>query len=917
MIRFTLNGKIVSVDLPGDIALLWVLRESLKLTGTKYGCGIGQCGACTVHVDGSAVRSCTRTLASVEGTEVVTIEGLSDGKQHPLQKHWIKAQVPQCGYCQCGAIMQAADLLNKKPIPSDADIAKAMNPILCRCMTYPRMKKAIQAAAREMNPGEDAMPPPAKETGAGGASFVSRSPAAGDTVIFGWSERAEEKRPGGNLARNLWFEMDTKGLATVNITKSEMGQHVGTALAQALAEELEVRWEDVRIRHVDTDPRWGPMITGGSWSVNSTFDDLSRAGAAGRIALIGAGAGILKADPARCYAENSRVMDSVSGRSLTYAEIIQRTAVSAEMDAEELKRVALKKPGDYKLVGRSPQALDIRAKTDGSARYGIDVCRPGMAYGRLVTPPVRYGAKVIRVDEGEARKVPGFIQAVSLEDPTGNVTGFVVCVAETHDASVKAAKAIRVEWDKGPNKDVDSLVLAKAAEKLVENPATFGNWVLEGDPKKALADSARRWTARYTTSLNLHAPLEPVNAVVELQDDIWHAWTGNQNQIAALPQMAQALGVDESRVVIHQHYLGGGFGRRLDSDYIVVAALTAKAVGRPVKVMYTREQDMQFDFPRSPTLQVLHGALDPDGRLQAVTHDVVAGWPTVRLLPGFLAETPDQKARVDSFAVSGADFWYSVPHHHVRAIQHDLAQQAIPPGYLRSVGPGFTTFAVESFLDEMADLAGVDPAEFRLRMLDGKGKQAGHTPNAVGGAARLANVLKEAVERSGYGKKSLPANTAMGLACSFGQERTMPTWLACVAEVSADPESGKYQVKKLTLVADVGIAVNPESTVAQMQGALLWGLSMATRESGSVSKGAIDPKNFNEYTPLRMADVPEMEVRLVESVHYPVGSGEPATSVVAPAVANAIARAIGARVRDLPMTPERVKQALQQDKNPG
>jgi CO/xanthine dehydrogenase Mo-binding subunit len=246
----------------------------------------------------------------------------------------------------------------------------------------------------------------------------------------------------------------------------------------------------------------------------------------------------------------------------------------------------------------------------------------------------------------------------------------------------------------------------------------------------------------------------------------------------------------------------------------------------------------------------------------------------------------------------------------VRAIQHDLAQQVVPPGYLRTVGPGFTSFAAESFLDEMADLGGVDPVEFRLRMLNGKGKQAGHAPNAVGGATRLKKVLEEAVNRSGYGQKILPENTAMGVACGFGQERDMPTWTTCVAEVRVNPKDGKFKVQKLTLVADVGITVNPHNTVAQMQGALLWGLSVAIKERGSVSNGAIEQKNFHQYTPLRMAEIPEMDIHLIENDYYPVGAGESALSVVAPAIANAIAKALGARVRDLPITPARVKSVL-------
>lgn len=898
MTTFILNGKAVSVDLPGDTALLWVLRDHLGLMGTKFGCGVGQCGACTVHVNGAAVRSCSRSLASVEGADVMTIEGLGRGTQHPLQKHWIKAQVPQCGYCQPGSIMVAASLLARNPNPTDDEIVKTMNAVICRCMTYDRVKAAIKNAAREMQQ-------PA-------ASLPSSSAGRVDPVSFD-TDASEERSPEkGNRIETLWFEMDSSGITTVHITKAEMGQHVGTALAQALAEELEVRWEDVRIRHADSDSRWGLMITGGSWSVNWTFDQLSRAGAAGRLALIGAGAKLLQAEPSRCRAERSAVIDSVSGRSISYAEILRQTPVSVTSDEEELKKIVLKTPDQYRLVGHSLEALDIPAKTDGSARYGIDVVRPGMLYGRLVTPQVRYGAKVISVNEEEARQVPGFVQSVSLDDPNGDVTGFVVAVAENYPAAIKAAKALRVEWDLGENQNVDSRSLAAAAEALAEHPANAGYWVFDGEADHVIAGAARSLTARYTTGFKLHAPMEPMNATAELKDGIWHVWAGCQNQTTALAHLAKALGVDESKIILHQRFLGGGFGRRLDVDYTVVAALTAKTVGRPVKVIYSREQDFQFDMPRPPSLQVMRGALDKDGTLLAVTHDVVSGSPTLRLLPAFLAKTADGAGNVDSFAVSGADFWYSVPHHHVRAIRDDLVQQSIPPGYLRAVGPGFTTFAIESFLDEMADLSGVDPAEFRLRMLDGKGKQAGSAPNAVGGALRLAHVLKEAIARSGYGKKLLPKDTAMGIACSFGQERGMPTWVACIAEVSVNPETGVYQVKKLSLVADVGTIVNPDGTLAQMQGGLLWGLSLATRDASPIANGAIAQKDFIGYDPLRMKDVPELDVHLVKSPCYPVGSGEPAATVVAPAIANAIAKAAGARVRDLPITAEKVKVALKQ-----
>ena len=328
-------------------------------------------------VNGSAIRSCVRPLSSVEGADIITIEGLHPVGQHPLQKSWVTHQVPQCGYCQPGAIMQAADLLNKNPNPSDIDIVKAMDGILCRCMTYSRIKDAIKAAAKVMRRQKDA----ASKTGGEAAdteetgSFAAQSSGGGGRVLFAYETIGKDISE-GNFARNLWFEIDANGIATINIAKAEMGQHVGTALAQVLVEELEVRWEDVRIRHVDTDPKWGLMITGGSWSVNWTFDTLSRAGAAGRVALIDAGAKILNVDLSQCHAENSNVIHTPSGQSITYAKIIQKIPISAEMDEEALQRLTLKDPKDYKIVKQSLPALDIPAKTDGTAKYGIDEFRP-------------------------------------------------------------------------------------------------------------------------------------------------------------------------------------------------------------------------------------------------------------------------------------------------------------------------------------------------------------------------------------------------------------------------------------------------------------------------------------------------------------------------------------------------------------
>jgi isoquinoline 1-oxidoreductase beta subunit len=712
----------------------------------------------------------------------------------------------------------------------------------------------------------------------------------------------------GLYSPSLWYDIDDRGIVTVNIAKAEMGQHVGTPLAQAVAEELGADWSQMRIRHVDSDPKWGTMITGGSWSVNWTFDLLSRAGAAGRIALVAAAAKQFGVAPEACVAASGKVTSG--GKSVTYAELVKAGGIAAAMSDADLKAIKLKAPAQYKIVGKNVAALDIPAKTDGSARYGIDFQTPNMVFGKLVRPPARNGATVKTIDDQGARKIPGYIKTLSLDDPSKTFTGLVVVIADNYWAAWRAADAVQVEWDAGPHAKVDDAALLAAARQAAADPNAGAGWVIDGDADAALAKASGVVAAEYLTGANLHAPMEPVNATAMFDNGIWHLHAGNQFQTAAVPLAAKALGVDPAQVVLHQYYLGGGFGRRLYGDYLVPAALAAKAMGRPVKLVYNRTDDMRLDCPRSPSFQALRAVIGSDGRVSALTHDVVAGWPTDTVAPALLADTPD-KRKADSFAVSGADFWYSVPNHHVRAIRNELAQAALSPGYLRSVGPGFTIWAVESFFDELAKSANADPVAFRLKHLDAAGKQAGgQTPGNQGGAHRLVAVLKAAADRAGWKKKTLPAGTAQGVAISMGQERGMPTFTACVAEVAVDKATGKFTVKKLTVVSDVGTPVNPDGVRAQMESATLWGLSLAIHETGTIKDGAITAGNYDAYTPLRMSQVPELDISFTGAGSYPVGIGEPPTTVVAPAIANAIATAIGARVRSLPITPEKVKAAL-------
>jgi len=704
-----------------------------------------------------------------------------------------------------------------------------------------------------------------------------------------------------------WFSLDADGIVTVNVIRAEMGQHVGTSLARILADELEAPWENVRIKHVDSDPKWGLMITGGSWSVWQTYPLYSQAGAAGRAALIEAGARALAVDPATCSASNGEIVSS--GKRIKYSEIVRRGGLKRTYTPEELGKIPLKPVAARKLIGRPVKSLDVVAKTTGAGIYGIDAKVEGMVYARPVLPPTRNGSKVNSVDDSAAKAVTGYLQSVVLEDPSNTVPGWVMVVAKSYPAAIKAADLVKVDWSPGPTANVSEQDLQDHAKQLIAN-ADAGSVLPLGATDTAPAFKAAKSTldATYTTATVLHFQMEPLNALAFEKDGKWEIHTGNQWQSLALPWLAKALAVAETDIVMRTYLLGGGFGRRLNGDYAVGAALASKALGKPVKMILTRADDIRFDSPRSPSVQQMRMAFDADGNVTGMEHHVAAGWPTAVMAPFFMPKG-EKDVPFDPFSVNGADHWYAVGAHKVRAISNDLANSTFRPGWLRSVGSGFTNWALESFIDEAAHKIKMDPVAFRLKLLTAEGANAGTAPNSIGGAKRQAEVVRLAAERAGWGGQ-LPPGTGLGLATSFGQGRDMPTWVACVARVNVDRASGVVKVEKLTLVADAGTIVDPDGARAQMEGASLWGLSMALHEGTAFEKGNVKDTNLPAYTPLRLADVPEVDVSFVESAEVPVGLGEPATTVVGPAIGNAIFNAVGARLRHIPITPGAVRAAL-------
>ena len=707
---------------------------------------------------------------------------------------------------------------------------------------------------------------------------------------------------------STWYAIAPDGIVTVTCGKADMGQHIASTMAQIVCEELGASWKDMRVQLASNDPRYndpvlGAQITGGSWSTMMNFDAMSRAGAAGRIALTEAAAASMGVPSGELVVRDSVISHPKSKKSVTFAEVVKSGKATKTFTPDDLKAISLKTPDQYRMIGVSVPQLDIPSKTNGTAKYGIDTMLPGMVYGAVVTPPVRFGATVKSVDDSAAKTVPGFIKTVILDDKTGSTTGWVVVVASTYANARKAAAALKVSYDGGPNANLSSQSLLDEAKRLQALDDSGQFFVKDGDTAAAFGTAAKVIEAEYTTNINIHAPLEPMNATAELKGDIWHIYSGNQFATRSGAIAAGAAGVDPKFVVMHQMWLGGGFGRRLDADMMVPAVQAAKAVGKPVKVIYSRENDMTMDYSRPLTYQKVKAGLDGDGKLIALNHDVVSAWPTKRWgIPDFLSPSVDKKGPLDAFTVNGADFFYSVPNHNVRAVLNEMAHNATPSGQLRSVAPGWTFWAVESMIDELAHAAGKDPAQYRIDLLDGKGANAG-------GAQRLRNTLLAAMGMAGYGTRELPKGEGMGVACVSSQERATASWTACVAHVAVSP-AGEVKVKKLTVATDVGTQVHPDNIRAQVEGAALWGLSLAMYEKATLKDGGIEQTNFDSYTPLRMSQMPEVAVNVIANGEKATGVGEPAVTVIAPALGNAIFNACGARVRALPITAEAVKAAM-------
>jgi isoquinoline 1-oxidoreductase beta subunit len=675
------------------------------------------------------------------------------------------------------------------------------------------------------------------------------------------------------FAPNAFIRIDRRGHVTMVMPMVEMGQGTYTALPMLLAEELEVGLDQVRLEHAPpNDALYANSLlhiqtTGQSASVRAFWTPLRQAGAVGRTLLIAAAAKRWAADPRTCRALHGVVSDSTGTRHLRYGELVE---AAAALPTPAPDSIVLKDPKNFTLIGTPAKRLDAPDKVNGRAQFGIDAKLPGMKVAAIAISPV-FGGKPKAVNEAAARAVKGVQQVVRIDEA-------VAIVADHMWAAKKGLQAAAIEWDDGPNAMVSNADVIRQLDEGSKRPGAVARH--DGDAEKALASAAQRIDAIYQVPFLAHAAMEPMNCTVHARKDRCELWVGTQAPTLTQKVIAQITGLPKDSIKIYNHLLGGGFGRRLEPDGSVLAVKIAQHVDGPVKVVWSREEDIQHDMYRPYYYDRLSAGLDATGKPVAWTHRIAGSSIVARYVP------PLFKDGFDFDAVEGAaEPPYAVPNIHVDYVR--VEPPGIPTAFWRGVGPTHNVFVVESFIDELAAAAKQDPLAYRKALL-------GHNPRALG-------VLSLAAEKAGWGQP-LPARRGRGVSVQFA----FGSYLSQVADVEVASD-GSVKIHRIVCAVDCGIAINPDTVAAQVEGGALFGLTAALYGSITLKNGRVEQSNFHDYRPLRINEAPVIETYLVKSAEPPGGLGEAATAAVSPAVTNAIFAATGRRIRTLPIDPQQLR----------
>ena len=702
--------------------------------------------------------------------------------------------------------------------------------------------------------------------------FIKTTSALTGGLMMGFTlpgSKTEAQAAGTVYTPNAWVHIADDNTITILSARSEMGQGVYTSLPMLIAEELNVNLSQIKVTAappaaVYVNALLGAQITGGSTSIRDGWEKLRTSGAQVREMLISAAAAEWQVDRTSLRAEDGMVIGA-NGKKATYGSL---AAAASKLPIPE--KVAIKDPKDFRIVGKRVARVDTPAKVNGTAEFGIDVKLPGMVYASIEQCPV-IGGKVRSFDGTNAKGMPGVIDVVKVDDG-------VAVVANSYWQAQKARKSLSVQWDEG----VGAALSTASVINGTRNAASGGK-VLEitkpvGDVAGAMKGAAKVIQAEYITPLQAHAPLEPMNFTASFNNGKVLLVGPTQFQQGAQGAVAAALGVKPEDITLQTTFLGGGFGRRLELDFIVQAAQISRAVGKPVKLVWSREDDMTHDYYRPVGVNQLKAGLDAQGNPIAL-HFKVASQSVTQRAFGLAKDT------LDPFMAEAAVAAYQIPNTQHDLVIHDTGMRV---GYWRAVSHNMNAFANESFIDELAAAAGKDPYQYRLSLLKDK--------------PRFANVLKLAAEKAGWGQ-ALPAGRARGIALMEGYD----TYMAQVAEVSV--RDGQVVVHRVTVAADLGYMVNPDTVEAQIQSSVIFGMSAGLKHEITVEKGVVQETNFNNFPVVRMFEAPQIDIVLVPSTEKPGGIGEPATALVVPAIVNAVAAVTGKRVRKLPLTAEALRTA--------
>jgi isoquinoline 1-oxidoreductase beta subunit len=667
------------------------------------------------------------------------------------------------------------------------------------------------------------------------------------------------------FAPNAFIRIDGDGQIVLTMPYVEMGQGTYTSISMLIAEELEADLKQVRVDHAPpneklyANPLLGVQATGNSNAIRGAWQPLRQAGAIARTMLVSAAAKRWNVDPASCRAQSGEVLHAPTGRRINYGELA--------VDAARLpipENVALKRPENFKLIGTPAKRLDAPAKVNGTAVYGIDVRPPGLKIATLAQSPV-FGGRVKSVNDAAAKAVKGVRQIVRLDDA-------VAVVADHMGAAKKGLAALVIEWDDGPHAQLNTNDIAGELEKATLNSGPVAQNI--GDVNKAMASAVTKIEATYQVPFLAHATMEPMNCTVHVRHDGCEVWVGNQALARAQATAAKTASLSSDQVVVHNHLIGGGFGRRLDVDGVTRAVQIAMQVDGPVKVVWTREEDIQHDMYRPYWFDRLSAGLDEKGKPVAWNHRFAGSSVIARWLP------PAFKNGLDPDSTEGAiDLAYALPNMHVEYLR--VEPPGIPTAFWRSVGPSHNVYVIESFMDELAAAAKQDAVAYRRALLD-------RSPRAKA-------VLELAAEKAGWGQP-LPERVGRGVSFQF----VFGTYMAQVAEVEV-AKNGAVRVRRVVCAVDCGTVVNPDTVQAQIQSAIMFGITAALHGEITLKNGRVEQTNFDTYQILRMNEAPAVEVYIIQSPEPPGGMGEAGTSAIVPAVTNAIFAATGKRLRKLPI----------------